>query len=64
MIEEIKKKLEELKKLIKEYTPDKEQAVKNLIKNLYIELANNIKYLNQAQDELRQIAQDFRNQKK
>ncbi|MEO0123604.1 MAG: tetratricopeptide repeat protein [candidate division WOR-3 bacterium] len=63
MINEIKKKLEELRKLIKEYTPDKESAIKELIKNIYIEIANNIKYLNQAQDELRQIAQDFRNRK-
>jgi len=63
MIDEIKKKLEELKNLIKEYTPDKEQMIKDMIKNVYIEIANNIKYLNQAQDELRQIAQNFRNRK-
>jgi tetratricopeptide (TPR) repeat protein len=63
MIDEIKKKLEELKNLIKEYTPDKEQVIKDMIKNVYIEIANNIKYLNQAQDELRQLAQNFRNRK-
>ncbi len=62
-MDEIKKKLEELKNLIKEYTPDKEQMIKDMIKNVYIEIANNIKYLNQAQDELRQIAQNFRNRK-
>ncbi len=63
MINEIKKRLDELKKLIKEYTPDKDQTIRELVKNLYIEIANNIKYLNQAQDDLRQIAQDFRNRK-
>jgi len=63
MIDEIKKQLEELKNLIKEYTPEKETVIKDMIKKVYIEIANGIKYLNQAQDELRQIAQNFRNRK-
>uniref|UniRef100_A0A7V3VV02 Tetratricopeptide repeat protein n=1 Tax=candidate division WOR-3 bacterium TaxID=2052148 RepID=A0A7V3VV02_UNCW3 len=63
MFEEIKKQLEEIEKLIKEYTPDKENLVKDMIKKVYIEIANGIKYLTQAQEELRQIAQNFRNRK-
>ncbi len=63
MIDGINKKLEELKKLINKYTPDKEQTIKDMIKNIYIEIANNIRYLNQAQSDLRQIVQDFRNRR-
>ncbi|MEO0106088.1 MAG: tetratricopeptide repeat protein [candidate division WOR-3 bacterium] len=63
MIEEIRNRLDELKKLIKAYTPDKETIIKDLIKSVYIDIANSLKYLNQAQEELRQIAQNFRDRK-
>lgn len=63
MIEEIKRQLDELNRLIREYAPDKEKIIKELIKKVYIDIANGLKYLNQAQDELRQIAQNLRSKK-
>jgi len=63
MIEEIKHQINELTKLVKEYTPEKDKIIKELIKKLYIDIVNGIKYLNQAQDELHRLAQDFRNRK-
>ncbi|MCX7995743.1 MAG: tetratricopeptide repeat protein [candidate division WOR-3 bacterium] len=64
MFEEIKKKIEELKRLVREYTPDKEKMIKDMIKNVYIDIASGIKYLNQAQNELRNIAQSVRDKKR
>ncbi len=64
MIEEIKKKMEELKKLVREYTPEKEKTIKEMIKSIYIEIAGGMKYLNQAQNELRTIAQSIRDKKR
>ncbi|MGQ9464611.1 MAG: tetratricopeptide repeat protein [bacterium] len=63
MIDEIKSQIDELNKLIKGYTPEQDKTIKDLIKKLYIEIAAGIKYLNQAQNELYRLAQDFRNRK-
>ncbi|MEO0205430.1 MAG: tetratricopeptide repeat protein [candidate division WOR-3 bacterium] len=63
MIEEIKQQINELARLVKEYTPEKENTIKELIRKLYINIVNEMKYLNQAQDELHRIAQEFRNRK-
>ncbi|MGB9720024.1 MAG: tetratricopeptide repeat protein [bacterium] len=63
MIEKIRQQLNELAKLVKEYTPDKENRIKELIRKLYIDIVNEMKYLNQTQDELHRLAQEFRNRK-
>lgn len=63
MIEEIKRQINELNKLIKEYSPEKDATIRELIKKLYIDIVNGIKYLNQAQDAVHRLAQDFRNKK-
>uniref|UniRef100_A0A7C4TCR8 Tetratricopeptide repeat protein n=1 Tax=candidate division WOR-3 bacterium TaxID=2052148 RepID=A0A7C4TCR8_UNCW3 len=55
MTEEIKKSLDELKRIVKEYTPEKEEKIKEMVKEIYIEIANAAKALSQAQDELRKI---------
>lgn len=62
-IDDIKNQIGELRRLIREYTPDKEKAIKELIKKVYIDIANTTKYLTQAQEELREIAQNFRNKR-
>ncbi len=63
MIEKIKHQLDELNRLIKEYTPAQDKTIKELIKKLYIDIANGIKYLNQAQDDLYRLARDLRDRK-
>jgi tetratricopeptide (TPR) repeat protein len=63
MIDNLKSRLEILKDMIVEYGPDKETKIKDEIKNLYIEISNALKSLTQAQDELRQIAQNFKQKK-
>jgi tetratricopeptide (TPR) repeat protein len=63
MIEDIKEKIVKLEKLVKTYSPENEKLIKELIRKLYIDIVNEMKYLNHAQEELHRIAQEFRNRK-
>ncbi len=63
MIKDIREKIVELAKLVKTYSPENEKLIKELIRNLYIDIVNEMKYLNYAQEELHRIAQEFRNRK-
>lgn len=63
MIEELKMRIEKLEKMVKEFSPEKEPAIKQEIKNLYIATANAIKDLTQHQDELKKIAMEFKNKR-
>ncbi len=63
MIKEIKRQIDELHRLVKEYTPEKDKTLKEAIKKLYIDIVNEMKYLNQAQEDLRNIAQEVHNKK-
>ncbi|HEC79539.1 MAG TPA: tetratricopeptide repeat protein [candidate division WOR-3 bacterium] len=62
-MEDLKNRLQALKKKVKEFTPDKEKEIKEEIKELYIDIAHSLKSLNDAQNELRAIAQDFKRSK-
>ncbi len=63
MTEDIRKQIEELNKLVKDYKPENDKIIKDTIKKLYIDIVNEMKYLSQAQEELRNIAQKIRDKK-
>jgi len=63
MNNDLKGRIEALKKMIVEYDPDKETPIKDEIKKLYIDISNALKTLTQAQEELRQLAQNFKQKK-
>jgi len=63
MSDDIKRRIEQLQKIVKDSPADKEPAIREEIKSLFIELANSIKNLTQAQEELKRIATEFKNRK-
>jgi tetratricopeptide (TPR) repeat protein len=63
VIESIKKNIEILKKMVEGSYEANDAAIKERIKNLYIEIANGLKLLNQAQEDLRKIATEFKGKK-
>lgn len=63
MIDEFKKRVEELQKMVKDFSLEKQAIIKNEIKSLYIEIANAMKNLIQVQEELKKIAMDFKDVK-
>jgi tetratricopeptide (TPR) repeat protein len=63
MNKDLKIRIAALKKLIAEYKPEQEIQIKEDLKNLYIDISNAIKTLTQAQEEIRQLAQNFKKRK-
>lgn len=49
----------ELKRKVKQFKPQEAQAIREEIKNLYMNVANSLKVLNQTKEELRIIAHNF-----
>jgi tetratricopeptide (TPR) repeat protein len=62
-LDKFKKRLKELKKKIKHFDPQDDKTIRDEIKNLYVDIANSLKVLTVAQEELRSIVQDFKKKK-
>lgn len=63
MNNDFKDRIEALKKMISEYKPDQEHRIKEELKTLYIDVSGALKNLTQAQEEIRQLAQNFKKRK-
>jgi len=63
MIDNLRRRIEELKKKIREFLPENESVIKDEIKSLYIDITNALKSLTQIQEDLWRAAQDFKYRK-
>ncbi len=62
-LENFTRRIETLRKRVKQFESKDEKAIRDEIKKLYVDIVNSLKVLNQAQDDLRKIAQDFKRSK-
>ncbi|HEX7318924.1 MAG TPA: tetratricopeptide repeat protein [bacterium] len=63
MSDDLKKRIEALQQLIKTGGPDQENAIREEIKRLFIDVASAIKSLTASQEQLKKIATEFKNRK-
>jgi len=63
MNDDLKGRIAALKKLITEYKPEQENQIKEELKKLYIDISSALKTLTLAQEEIRQLAQNFKKRK-
>jgi tetratricopeptide (TPR) repeat protein len=60
---DFKERIAALKKMIIEYKPEQENQIKDELKKLYIDISGALKNLTQFQEEIRQLAQNFKKRK-
>jgi tetratricopeptide (TPR) repeat protein len=63
VLKKFRSRIEDLARKISKYSPQQESAIKDEIKNLYVDIANAVKNLTDAQNKLRALASDFKRRK-
>lgn len=62
-IKDLQKRLNTLKDKIDHFKPEDDRAIRDEIKKIYVSIANGLKALSKAQEDIRKIAQDFKRHK-
>jgi len=63
MIKDLQSRLDALKDKVDHFKPDDDLAIRDEIKKIYVRIANGLKVLNKAQEDVRTIVQEFKRHK-
>ena len=63
LIQDLQKRLDALKDKVEHFKPEDDRSIRDEIKKIYVSIANGLKVLNDAQEEVRMIAQEFKKHK-